>query len=161
MKVFQYENFNSTENIGRCYVRPTSFNTPKKVADARQMIIFTDYTLLISSGLARYHASANYQCIGSQHASIEVRFGDYYGLTYNGIFKGLKCVLLLLYSIFMNTLDSTPAKEMGLIEMSGKIHADVMNVVFIIAFIDNGKNNLSLDESFCTLDNVRFSISKI
>ncbi len=53
-----------------------------------QNINLENFTLLISTGNARYNASVNFQCFGKQYGLIELRFIDMYGLRYDGVFKG-------------------------------------------------------------------------
>lgn len=79
IKVLAYDNntnFNWTNNLGRCYFRVTSYYLARKVVYASQRIVFDGFTLLITAGLARYHASADVQCFGSQYVVIELAFID-------------------------------------------------------------------------------------
>jgi hypothetical protein len=104
IKVFAYNSSILTKNLGRCYFRVTSYYSSRRVADARQTIILANFSLLISAGLARYHASADFQCFGSQYVIIELRFTDINNLTYLGIFSGEKYLFLIfvLFYFFFN-----------------------------------------------------------
>ncbi len=84
IRVFPNDNQNST----RCYFRVTSFNTSKNIAYILQTISLEDFTLLISTGNARYNASATFQCLGQQYATMIVRFIDLNGLRDAGVDKG-------------------------------------------------------------------------
>jgi hypothetical protein len=53
-----------------------------------QNINLENFTLLISEGHARYNASARFQCIGKQYATMQVHFTDFNGLRDGGVFTG-------------------------------------------------------------------------
>ncbi|CAF4057967.1 unnamed protein product [Rotaria sordida] len=118
IKVFAYSTRNLTKTLGECYFRVTLFYNSRKVVYAVQTITLERFSLLISTGLARYHASADIQCFGSQYVIIELYFIDFNGLRYPVVSSG-----------------SVSGTEMESIEMSDIVPLDVRSVRMFITFI--------------------------
>jgi hypothetical protein len=67
-----------------------------------QTFSLENYTLLISSGNARYHAFARFQCFGDQYATMIVQFIDKNGLRDAGVSNGnFKFYLLFILFLFL------------------------------------------------------------
>ena len=64
------------------------FNNSKNFVYIIQNINLENFTLLISEGNARYNASARFQCIGKQYATMQVHVTDVNGLRDAGVSIG-------------------------------------------------------------------------
>ncbi len=79
---------NNITNLSKCYFQAISFNTSKNIAFIVQIISLENYTRLISTGNARYYASATFQCFGVQYATMILQFIDLNGLRDVGLNNG-------------------------------------------------------------------------
>ncbi|CAF1630811.1 unnamed protein product [Rotaria sp. Silwood1] len=82
-----------------------------------QYINLEYFTLLISTGDARYNASVDFQCFVKEYAKIELRFIDLYGLRYANVYK--------------RTLNGTHLQSL---KLSGVIDSNVRRVQILIIF---------------------------
>ncbi|CAF3884722.1 unnamed protein product [Rotaria sp. Silwood1] len=100
-----------------------------------QYINLEYFTLLISTGDARYNASVDFQCFVKEYAKIELRFIDLYGLRYANVYK--------------RTLNGTHLQSL---KLSGVIDSNVRRVQILIIFgpIEKSNNNTTLDQNYCT-----------
>ncbi len=99
--MFAYPEQNNKENFGKCYFRVVSFFQVRKVAFMHQLINLENFTLLISTGNARYNASVNFQCFGKQYGAIELRFIDLNGLRYEAIYNGELYKKILFHTFWL------------------------------------------------------------
>ena len=67
---------NESSRHEKCYFRILSLHTWRNFSYLGQTFNLEDYSLLISSDNAQYHASARFQCSGKHHASITIRHID-------------------------------------------------------------------------------------
>ena len=86
--MFPYHDASLEKTLGKCYFRVTAFSTTRKVAYVTQTFSVEHFSLLISTGMAKYNASMDLQCFGAQHASFEIRFIDLHGLVNVTIYSG-------------------------------------------------------------------------
>ncbi|CAF4531584.1 unnamed protein product [Rotaria sp. Silwood2] len=142
IKTFAYPKQN---NNGKCYFRMRSVVTTRKNSSMYQYINLENFTLLLSTGHARYNASADLQCFGKQYAAIELRFIDLYGSRYANVYK--------------QTFNGTHLQSL---ELSDVIGSNARSVQILITFgpIEKSNNNATLDQNYCKCDNVKFSIMK-
>lgn len=88
--IIAYDQTNSPKTFnGESYhfrVRPSY--TLKQSISMSQDISLDKYTLLISSGIARFNFSINVQCYGNQFVYIELTFSDMYDLKYTAVSRG-------------------------------------------------------------------------
>ncbi len=79
---------NESSRHEKCYFRISSLNFGSNFAYLGQTFSLENFTLLISSGNAQYHASASFQCSGGHHATMIVRHIDENNLVEGGVMNG-------------------------------------------------------------------------
>jgi len=127
-----------------------------------QTFSLENYTLLISSGNARYHAFARFQCFGDQYATMIVQFIDKNGLRDAGVSNGNFKFLFIIYLIFIFK-ETIHEKRIQTLEFSNILRYDTRQVrILITIFRSYNKNdtNTTIEGNYCACYNVRFLIMK-
>ncbi len=79
---------NANPSHTTCYFRIVLFTTWRNFAYIGQTTNLENFSLLISSGYAQYHASATFQCFGDHYATMIVRHVNENGLVDAGVSNG-------------------------------------------------------------------------
>lgn len=82
---------NSTAEFGKYYFRVKPDYNLIHAVSMSQNLSFENYTLLISSGNARYNLSAHAHCFGNQYVNVEISFADFNGLRYKPAYLSKIC----------------------------------------------------------------------